>query len=61
MPGQLANFMKNFGKAVYEYAPVIKTLVGGVSAGYDIFNNLSKFDDLMLPRGTKLKLQLRLL
>jgi hypothetical protein len=45
MPGQVSNFMKNFGKALYSYAPVIKTFLSGGSAAYDIYNNLSKFDD----------------
>jgi hypothetical protein len=37
--------MKNFGKALYSYAPVIKTPASSVGVGYDIFSNLNKFDD----------------
>jgi hypothetical protein len=49
MPGQLSNFMKNFGKLVYTQAqPFIKAgeiLKDGLLVGGDIFWNLNKLDD----------------
>jgi hypothetical protein len=41
--------MKNFGKMISTnlalYAPIASKLLGAESAGYNIYNNLSKLDD----------------
>jgi hypothetical protein len=49
MPGQLSNFMKNFGKLIYTEAKpffkVGKILNDGLSIGGEVFWNLNKLDD----------------
>jgi hypothetical protein len=49
MPGQLSNFMKNFGKFIYnESQPFIKSakiLKDGIIAGGNVFWNFNKLDD----------------
>jgi hypothetical protein len=49
MPGQLSNFMKNFGKLIYtEAQPFFKAgkiLKDGLSIGGEVFWNLNKLDD----------------
>jgi hypothetical protein len=49
MPGQLSNFMKNFGKFIYTKAqpfiPIIKAFKSGGKIAGDIFWNLNKLDD----------------
>jgi hypothetical protein len=49
MPGQLSNFMKNFGKFIYAEAqpfiPVMKALKSGGEMAGKIFWNLNKLDD----------------
>jgi hypothetical protein len=49
MPGQLSNFMKNFGKLIYRetqpFFKVGKILNDGLSIGGEVFWNLNKLDD----------------
>jgi hypothetical protein len=49
MPGQLSNFMKNFGKFIFNASePLIesaKILKDGMLIGGDVFWNLNKLDD----------------
>jgi hypothetical protein len=49
MPGQLSNFMKNFGKFIYTetqpFIPVMKAFKTGGEIAGDIFWNLNKLDN----------------
>jgi hypothetical protein len=50
MVGQLANFMRNFGKAINYIIDspeleAVKKIIPGIGVGYDIYSNLNKLDD----------------